>query len=309
MKKRRKGMELKQLEFFLACAEYGSLGKAAEKLYTSQPNVSRVIRSLEEELKSPLFERTSRGLQMTAYGRDVHRYAVAVIKNTDIIKGLRPYQKEDVFSVSTYSSNVMAKLLTELYLKYPDMKIEHRCGNIEEIIEHVRHGISEIGILYISRKNKTAFYGLLNRNQLRFEPLGERRACIYGGEKSPVYHRDRIWMEELKNLKFVREYSDFFSIEKGLGAVGSEEWCPEFPDTPVYTDSEHLSGNMLQKTDVVTLGIDLGHPEDMPGKIKKVFIEDDSSVLSLGYVARKDHSPTKYAEEFIAKIRQDINRE
>ena len=53
-------MELKQLEFFLMCVEYGSFGKAAGKLYTSQPNVSKVIRMLEDELGNQVFERTGR---------------------------------------------------------------------------------------------------------------------------------------------------------------------------------------------------------------------------------------------------------
>ena len=37
-------MEIKQLEYFAAAVEYGSLNRAAEKLYTTQPNVSRVFK-------------------------------------------------------------------------------------------------------------------------------------------------------------------------------------------------------------------------------------------------------------------------
>ena len=44
-------MELKQLEYFMAVCRYGSLGKAAGKLYTTQPNVSKVIHQLEAEHK------------------------------------------------------------------------------------------------------------------------------------------------------------------------------------------------------------------------------------------------------------------
>ena len=43
-------MELRHIEFFIACVENGSLGKAAEKLYTSQPNVSKTIKEFEKEL-------------------------------------------------------------------------------------------------------------------------------------------------------------------------------------------------------------------------------------------------------------------
>ncbi len=43
-------MELKQLEFFMAACDCGSLGKAAARLYTTQPNVSKVIHQLEQHL-------------------------------------------------------------------------------------------------------------------------------------------------------------------------------------------------------------------------------------------------------------------
>ena len=48
-------MELRQLEYFLKCAEKGSLTRAAEELYTTQPHMSQVIRALERELGVALF--------------------------------------------------------------------------------------------------------------------------------------------------------------------------------------------------------------------------------------------------------------
>ena len=69
-------MELKQLEYFMVTCEKGSFNKAAECLYTTQPNVSKVISSLEKELGRELFERTGKGIRITPYGetcRSMHR--------------------------------------------------------------------------------------------------------------------------------------------------------------------------------------------------------------------------------------------
>ena len=74
-------MELKQLEFFLTCANCGSLGKTAEKLYTSQPNVSKVIRALEDELGGALFDRTSKGMKLTEYGKSIYNYALSSVRS------------------------------------------------------------------------------------------------------------------------------------------------------------------------------------------------------------------------------------
>jgi LysR family transcriptional regulator, hca operon transcriptional activator len=63
-------MELRHLRYFVAVAEAGSLKLAAEeKLHTTQPSLSRQIRDLEQELGTPLFLRSPRGVELTAAGR------------------------------------------------------------------------------------------------------------------------------------------------------------------------------------------------------------------------------------------------
>lgn len=72
-------MELKQLEYFAIVCEKGSFNQAASCLYTSQPNVSRVIHSLEAELGRKLFLRSNRGLEITPYGETVREYASIIV--------------------------------------------------------------------------------------------------------------------------------------------------------------------------------------------------------------------------------------
>lgn len=63
-------MELRHLRYFIAVAEAGSLKLAAqEKLHTTQPSLSRQIRDLEHEVGSPLFLRSTRGVELTDAGR------------------------------------------------------------------------------------------------------------------------------------------------------------------------------------------------------------------------------------------------
>ena len=68
-------MTLRHLEIFLAVAETGSMRKAAEQLYISQPTVSGAIRELEEEYDVLLFERLNQRLFITPEGRQLTIYA------------------------------------------------------------------------------------------------------------------------------------------------------------------------------------------------------------------------------------------
>ena len=61
-------VSLAQIRYFVAVAEEGNVGRAAERLHVAQPPVSRQIRSLEDEIGTPLFVRTPRGMQLLPSG-------------------------------------------------------------------------------------------------------------------------------------------------------------------------------------------------------------------------------------------------
>jgi DNA-binding transcriptional LysR family regulator len=61
-------VSLAQIEYFVAVAEAGNVGRAARRLRVAQPAVSRQIRKLEDELRSPLFLRTPRGMRLSEAG-------------------------------------------------------------------------------------------------------------------------------------------------------------------------------------------------------------------------------------------------
>jgi LysR family transcriptional regulator, transcription activator of glutamate synthase operon len=67
-------VELRQLEYFLVVAQEGNVTRAARRLYTAQPSLSRQIQKLEEELGAPLFDRSRRGMQLTEVGRTFLQY-------------------------------------------------------------------------------------------------------------------------------------------------------------------------------------------------------------------------------------------
>ena len=61
-------MQLKQLRYFITVADCGSINKAAEKLFTSQSNVSKVIKAFEKKANVELFNRNSKGVRLTDKG-------------------------------------------------------------------------------------------------------------------------------------------------------------------------------------------------------------------------------------------------
>lgn len=76
-------MELRQLRYFIGVCEAGSLLKASTRLHVAQPALGQQITSLEDELGTRLFERSSRGMTLTESGRVFLEHAKVVLADAE----------------------------------------------------------------------------------------------------------------------------------------------------------------------------------------------------------------------------------
>ena len=179
-------MEIKQLEYFVVASEKGSFNKAAECLYTSQPNVSKVILSLEKELGRELFVRNSKGIQLTSFGEMIKEYAQNILKNAQLIHSTVSVNPGAKLKISAFPSNLIAEILVSFYEETKETyTIEHLQGTAEEITDNVKSGISEMGIVFIAQNQLTAFQHILAHKKLEFHPLATREVCLYVGRQNP----------------------------------------------------------------------------------------------------------------------------
>ena len=182
-------MEIKQLEYFVITCQKGSFNQAAECLYTTQPNVSKVIGSLEKELGRKLFERTSRGIHITPYGETVREYAQNILHNIGLINSMADRNQGEKFTISTYPSNMIARLLTDFYKEWGiSYIVEHQEGTVEEVCNRVSQGMSEIGIVYVAQNQLNSFQHILSHKKLKFEPIDIKEACVYVGPNNKRFN-------------------------------------------------------------------------------------------------------------------------
>ena len=73
-------MDLKQLEYFVHVAEFGSFTQSSRFLRVAQPALSRQVRALEVELRQTLFERNGRGVTLTEAGRRLLDHARGILQ-------------------------------------------------------------------------------------------------------------------------------------------------------------------------------------------------------------------------------------
>lgn len=290
-------MEIRQLEYFVASVEEGSFYKASTKLFISQPAISKAIASLEDELDAMLFVRSSRGLRVTARGEKLYHDAKSILHQLDIIKNDDKNNNEHL-TLSSYPSLLTSRALTDFYNKNKDsLEIDYREGTVQNIIENVSSGISEIGILYISPNQEKTLSHILSHKSLEFIAIKENELCIYMGTQHEKYgNEETVSIDCLSEYKYIRGLRDFFSVEHHFDYVNLNEInTSKFQDV-VVTNSDHLVSEMLGRTDLCYLGI---NAQTHTVKLKN-YINSDKKRLILGYIKNKTVKLSRVAHDFLA---------
>ena len=249
-------MELRQLTYFLKCAELGSLTRAAEALYTTQPHVSQVIRALERELGVPLFRRTGGGILLTEAGESIRFYAENTVKNAALIRETAGDRSGATLRIAANPSSRLASLAGEFFCSCREEGIAMQyteCG-IEAMMELLQHRQYDLGFLFMPENKGAAFSHLAERRHLRFLPLLRSDLVLHCGPGSPFFGRDAVDPEELNGCACIQMEDDFFSLEELLSehpAFAGGRWALK---KEIRTNSDHLMLEMLRTTDLCNLG-------------------------------------------------------
>ena len=138
-------MKLQQLKYLLAIVDNGlNITAAAERLYTSQPGVSKQLKLLEEELGLQLFTRKGKSLGgITPAGQQVIARARVVMQEVDNIRSLASdyfHEEEGTLSIATTHTQaryVLPEVIKEFRSRYPKVSLELHQGTSEQIADMV----------------------------------------------------------------------------------------------------------------------------------------------------------------------------
>lgn len=200
-------MELRQLRYFLAIFEQGSMMKAADVLHVAQPALSANLRKLEDELGVPLFERRSTGVIATPEGREMARHVRSILRSVEEAReSVRQRSGETVgavaLAVPTSLTSVLAvPLIERVQNELPNVRlriVETMTGYIPDWIlsDKVDLGLlysksESLGLessrlltedLYLAVASKQDLDGVACKGEVPFEKLAEMDFVLPGAE-------------------------------------------------------------------------------------------------------------------------------
>ena len=155
-------MNFKQLEYFSAVAEKGSISGAARELHVAQPPISRQLAMLEDELGVTLFLRTNKGVELTEAGRRLYEQSRQMFQSLrTMADSVRGQLKLGII----YSDvQIAASLLKKYHEQFPQVELYVRMGSPGDLLNDLKRG--ELHVLFL-RSRWERSYGL------REQVLGE----------------------------------------------------------------------------------------------------------------------------------------
>lgn len=193
-------VSLRRLEVFLAVIDAGNFSRAAERLDIAQPSVSAHIRSLEEQVGGPVFERR-RGAKpvLSDLGRSVREHARELLAEAndlraDIVNIRNATGQRLVLSCQRSLANfVLKEPITRFALTRPAIQLIIRIGKQEDVVEEVRDGVADIG----------CYLGNEDLRGVNSQVIGAQRLRLVAAPNHPLAGLRRIKPEVVAKYGFV----------------------------------------------------------------------------------------------------------
>lgn len=147
-------MEFTALRYFHETARAGSIRRAADALHVTPSSVSRAIASLEHELGTPLFERSRKGVRLTAAGSLLARHTQRTFRDLervrDSIDDLRGLHRGTVtlYAAEGLIAEFLPGVISDFHRKHPQIGFEIRFGSTDRIVGAVIDDLADIGIIF-----------------------------------------------------------------------------------------------------------------------------------------------------------------
>lgn len=301
-------MTLLQIHYALLIADVGSMNRAAELSFVSQPALTSTIHELEGEIGFPIFYRTNRGVTATREGIEFLRYARQVWQQYEVLEGKfsnKATQKRR-FSVSTQHYSFVAKAFVETVKRFDTLQFEFSIleTRTAEVIQNVRELRSDIGILFRSDYNRQVVDKLLRMDDIEFHKLIECNAYVYMWRRHPLAGQSSVTLEQLQDYPCL----SFDQGQQGSGFLAEEILAEnEYPRTIIASDRATML-NLMVGLNGYTLCSGIICEELNGSDFVAVPYQGDeehpNAVMEIGYIKKKDYLFNEIAEAFLEECRR-----
>lgn len=242
-------MKLQDLHVLMTVVQAGSMGKAAQTLNTTQPNISRSIGELEQALGVRLLDRHRQGIEPTEYGRALLDCGAAVFDD------LRQGVKNIAFLADPTAGELRIGTTTFLAASFVSALVDRLSRRYPRIVFHLVTGYTETLHRELAERNVDLLIirgsGPIADPRYDFEFLFDDSYVVAAGAQNQWARRRRIEIAELVNELWVLPPRD--SV---IGSIVMDAFRAsglDYPRVSVVTDCPHMRISLLATGRFVTI--------------------------------------------------------
>ncbi len=199
-------MNFIHIKYAVEVAKTRSINKAAEVLYVGQSALSRAIKELEASIGVTLFERSAKGMTLTADGEVFIKYAQGLLDQVNELEHMFGKGANDVkkkLSIAAPRATYIADALAKFSRKLPkDARIEvfYKETNSQQAIKDLTDGDYKLCVLRYAQNYDKYYRAMLEDKNLTYEPLAQFKYVLLMNEKCPLATKERITSDDLRDL-------------------------------------------------------------------------------------------------------------
>ena len=196
-------MNILHMKYAVEVAKAGSLSKASETLLIAQPNISRSIKELENDLGITIFERSAKGMFLTHDGEVFMNYAKSIISQ---IEAVEKFYKESTPDKLRFSISVpRASYISEAFAQFSKRINSSSCEvfynetNSRRAIENILSNDYGLGIIRYAANHDESFKTMLEEKGLNYELVTQFTYQLIMSKSHPLAERESISLNDLKD--------------------------------------------------------------------------------------------------------------
>lgn len=165
-------LDFRRMRYFVAVAEELSFSRAAQLLHIAQPPLSAQIKQLEDDLRVQLFERTRRGVRLTAAGQvllvEARRIFIQLEQTARIVErvGSGEVGRLNLGFVPSASNEVLPPLLHHFRSNFPDVELFLEEMTPDEIVKRLQNTQIDVGFFYLPFEEPNLDFRAVSRESL-----------------------------------------------------------------------------------------------------------------------------------------------
>lgn len=304
-------MTLEQIQYVLEIAKQGSISKAADVLYVSQPCLSTAIKNLEKELRIIIFERNSKGIRLTSAGKLFIQSCEYVLQHVNFMHEIyKIVGDENVLTelkiMAAFHSPINEAIISK-FLEQLDSEqfvVTWKTAKRSQVITALDDKNCHIGIIGFCEEEKALVKNQLKLKNLQFQPIIQTDCYFLIGHKNPLFQAEIISLKDCDTYPYLTfdtsELYDTFSqmtlLKKCnvLEVSSAEEFLQIIANTTCFgIATPILAPNYLE--------------QKFKHKIKLIPMKETMRYL-LGFVSPKNTELPYQLENFIQLYKDEVQK-